>query len=72
MYLEPLEPDDSGSSEVDIYSSPVLPADLHVQLGMSIIFLFIIKEWFCLLFSCEFSMRMHYSMEYLSDYRFTD
>jgi hypothetical protein len=56
VYLEPLELDDSGSSEVDIYGSPVVPADLHVQLGMSIIFLFIIKEWFCSLISCDFSM----------------
>jgi hypothetical protein len=44
VYLEPLEPDDSGSSEVDIYGSPVVPADLHVQLGMSIIFKVICKK----------------------------
>ncbi len=44
MYLEPLEPDDSGSSEVDIYGSPVVPADLHAQLGMSIIFKVIFKK----------------------------
>jgi hypothetical protein len=44
VYLEPLEPDDSGSSEVDIYGSPVVPADLHAQLGMSIIFKVIFKK----------------------------
>jgi hypothetical protein len=68
VYLEPLEPDDSGSSEVDIYGSPVVPVVHQVELGMSIIFLIILKVWFCLLFSCEFSIRMSYSMEYHSDY----